>query len=124
MSKIVRAVNAMVSNPELITDVVISTFNPQEIFFMYAQRHKWSVNKGYDSYFLHYYPGNQSIQELAAMNEFEWENFTQVVTYGTEELSTREAISSMNEIYTIIKGKIYNIDDVLDEIIRTDEIPF
>ena len=42
MTKIVQAVNAMISNPDKIKSVIP---NGQEFFFIYKDKYKWSILK-------------------------------------------------------------------------------
>ena len=124
MSRIISAINAMISNPEMIKDVTKS-YDSDDIFFTYDQKHKWSISRdAHNSSCLTYYPGAQSIQQLAGMENYEWSEFQEFIRYTTDEIGTSEAYESMGELYNVVKEKIYNMDKVLTEIIKTDEIPF
>ena len=122
MSKIVKAINVMVSNPAKITHVTEGTHS-DELFFMYMDKHKWSMTRdsGGERYFLHFYPGNTPIEELASYDG-PWEEIA-MVTYASSDLGGREAAASMRELYTILREKQHGVDDILDEIIA-DDIPF
>ena len=118
MSKIVTAVNAMISNPDLITNTINGDMD-SECFFKYDIKHIWSIIESTDGeYILHYYPGNQSLEVLASIPEETWhqENI-HTVPYNTKTLGTKEARDSFKELNTIIKEKVYGMDDVLDDII-------
>jgi len=123
MSKIVQAVNAMIAKPDAITDVIpASAADRDELFFLYDRKYKWSIMKTpADDYLLYYYPGDQSIEVLAAMDE-EWNTFNQYVHYSTKDLGTKEARQTFAELFGIVKERRYDMDKVLDKIIR--DVPF
>ena len=115
----------MISNPKKISKVI--PFN-DEFFFFYNNKHKWSVDKKRggegEEYFLNYYHGNETLEELASDN-VDW-NHIKFITYSSRELKTREAYESMRELYLIIKEKSLGMAEVLDDIIDSDDncIPF
>ena len=120
MSKIVLAVNAMISNPNLISTVIQ---NDKEIFFLYKGKYKWSISlRDGGEHFLWYYPGIETIQQLAATEGQEWEG-TKMVTYKDNDIGTKEAKASFSELYTIIKERVYGVNEVLDDIIADAEEP-
>lgn len=123
MSKIVKAINVMVSNPERIADVIKGDHDT-ECFFMYDGKHPWSILKRNDGhYYMAYYPGNQDIYELSQISSDAWnEGLVHCVTYTSQELGTKEAIESMAELYNIVSQKLYGMDDVLDDIINSDAL--
>lgn len=115
--KIVQVINAMISNQAKIDNVLR---NGGEYFFRYNKKHKWSIIKdeSNETYFIHFYPvENVSIEDLASDNNG-W--YSEFVTYSTADLKTNEAIESFRELYQIVTGKIYGIDDIFDEIIGDD----
>lgn len=121
MNRIVQAVNAMVSNSELITSVVNSN---RETFFLYKGTYKWSIRSDSDEdYILWFYPGNGRIEDLASIEDGNWEGVPMVV-YKTAELGTREAIASFSDLYAVVKEKAYGMDSVLDDIISDSGTPF
>ncbi|MCX7155753.1 MAG: hypothetical protein NTW45_04825 [Rhodocyclales bacterium] len=113
MSKIVQAVNAMIANPQLITNVVRGE---HEFFFLYKNRYTWSMTKREDDYLLWFYPGCSDPNSLTSVEGPEWEGVP-MVTYRANEIGTREAKASFSELYTIIKERLYGLNDVLDDII-------
>lgn len=118
MSKIVQAINAMVSNPDHITNV-IRGYEGSELFFMYDNKYKWSIVKNQkNEYYLHFYPGKQELEHLASWSDDEWHEFSEMVSYNTNDLGTKEARSSLIELYTIISEKLFGMDSVLDDIIE------
>lgn len=121
MSKIVKAINVMISNPHKITDVVKGE-NETECFFRYDKKHLWSILKHDDSnYYMAYYPGNQNVEHLASIPDEEWEHVPiNCVAYTSRELGTKEAKESMAELYNIVNEKVHGMDEVLDEIINSD----
>jgi hypothetical protein len=114
MSKIVQAVNAMISNPRLITQVLQ---NGTEFFFLYRNKYKWSISRRSDGeHWLWYYPGSESLEQLSGFENYEWEE-TPMVTYKDSEIGTKEAKASFAELYTLVKERLYKVNDVLDDII-------
>lgn len=125
MSKIVRAINAMISQSQKIKEVYKGNGNRNELFFVFDDKYKWSIFQTYEgSYILFFYPGDISINFLANMQDFERQNLKDVVAYDEEDLATREASGSLKELYITVLEKLYNLDDVLNDIILTDDIPF
>ncbi|MFB0777982.1 hypothetical protein [Aeromonas salmonicida] len=123
MSKIVKAINVMVSNPERITGVIKGGYET-ECFFIYDGKHPWSILKRDDGhYYMAYYPEGQDIYELSKISSDDW-NYASIlcVSYTSQELGTKEAIESMAELYNIVNQKLYGMDDVLDDIINSDEL--
>jgi hypothetical protein len=124
MSKIVQAANVMVSNPALISDVLFGSAEPDEVFFTYKSKYKWSITKNEDSngcHLLHYYPSEDiSIEALAAMDNFDWNLYNQIVTYSSQEIGSKEAKETFSELYTITIEKQFGMDTVLDDIISDD----
>lgn len=120
MSKIVTAINAMISNPELITNVIQGDID-SECFFNYDKKHSWSIIENKDGkFFLHYYPGNLDIDALASIPGEHWGDADiRSVVYTSEVLGTKEAIDSLKELNSIVREKLYGMDDVLEDIIGT-----
>lgn len=120
MSKIVRAANAMISNPNKITNV---KKGKNEFFFMYNNKYAWSIryDNEEDIYFLFYYHQKVKIDDLIKLEAMNWQDFSDFITYSSKELGTREAYKTFNEIYTIVKEKLLGIDKVLNDIIEDDE---
>lgn len=117
MSKIIRTVNTMIQNPDKITNV---KRKENEYYFLYNEKYKWSIHKSESVYYLHYYPFDITIEEISEIEDLEWEAYD-YVSYNTKELKSREAEESFLELYQILKEKIYNMDKVLDEIIKDGE---
>lgn len=114
MSKIVQAVNAMISNSNLITDVIK---NGEELFFLYKGKYKWSITKrDTEEYYLFYYPLDLHISEIAQLDSSDWQD-TPMVSYSSTDIGTREAIASFSELYNIIKERVFGVNQVLDDII-------
>lgn len=113
MSKIVQAINAMIANPELITNVIQGQ---DELFFLYKGKYKWSIVKREDGIRLWYYPGITDLELLASFEGPEWEGIP-MVSYADTDIGTKEAKASFIELYTIIKESAYGVNAVLDDII-------
>jgi hypothetical protein len=124
MTKIVQAMNAMIQHPENISKVTPTTGgNTLEYFFLYKD-YKWSINcsQPEDSYNLFYYPGGESIENLAALEYPDSEQVT-YIRFSSKDIGTKEALSTFQELYQTIQARLYRIDVVLEDIIK-DEIPF
>lgn len=127
MSKIVRAVNTMIVNRDLITKIIEVE---KEYFFLYKQKYKWSIlpdtkDPEVENYSLIYYKDDRAIEHLSHLEGPEWESVL-YVGYYTRDLKSKEARESFQELYRTVKEKLYNIDEVLDDIIGEDEdeVPF
>ena len=118
MSKIVQAVNAMISHPEKITNVIRGR---REIFFLYKDKYKWSImqDDGGDVR-LWYYPGADSLQSLASYEDTDWEG-TPMVSYRSGDIGTREAQASFSDLYSLLKERVHGINEVLDDIISDND---
>lgn len=117
MSKIVQAVNAMISNPHLISNVLQ---NDGEHFFLYKQKYKWSIRKGESGVNLFFYPTSLDLEILRNFDDEDWMRFSEMIVYRDADIGTKEAKSSFQELFTLVKEKIYGIDEVLDDIISDD----
>lgn len=128
-SKIIIAVNSMISNEQNISRVERSgklaangyAFSYNEyvwLIFRYEDAH------GIQEHILHYFPEMDSddIQSIVDMDEDDWDS-TKRVTYRTSEIDTTEARATFSELFVMLSEKAYGIDDVLNDIISDDE-PF
>lgn len=113
--KIVSAVNAMVANPDRIGEVTPG--GGGETFFSYGGRYKWSIKSELEDVKLWFYPGSQSLQDLANFEGYDWEEFNDLVFYSAKEIGTKEAHSSFEELFRIVKEKRFGVDKALDDII-------
>lgn len=114
MSKIVQATNAMIANPELITNVLSGD---SEFFFLYKGKYKWGIIQAEQKIFLWFYPSKESLEELVSRSfTHDWEG-VDLVRYVDAEIGTREAIASFSELYTLIKEKRYGVQEMLEDII-------
>ncbi|HHX6629191.1 hypothetical protein ACEP27_01635 [Pseudomonas aeruginosa] len=124
MSKIIQAVNVMITNEQKISSVLPGQLSG-EIFFLFNKKHKWSIYKQESGeYFLTYYPGPQPLEYFADMSEEDAAIFTEVVIYNSKSIGTKEGYASLKELYTILQEKLYGMDKVLNDIIESDDIPF
>lgn len=114
--KIVSAVNAMVANSSRISNV--TTGRSGELFFEYGGKYKWSIIRDHEGHIrLWFYPGTQSLEDLASYSDYDWNDFNDMVFYSAKELGTREAIESFEELFRVVKEKQYGVDEALDDII-------
>ena len=120
MSKIIQAINAMISNPAFITDV---HEHELEYFFLYKGKYKWSIKVAEDTINLWFYPGLQSLDELVHTRDWQ---YIPMIHYSSKDIGTKEAKASLNELYNLVKEKLYSVDKVLDDIIADleDDLPF
>ncbi|WP_052435033.1 hypothetical protein [Ectopseudomonas mendocina] len=122
MSKIVQAINSMIANAGLLANVVEghNTRNGEEYFFCYKEKYIWSIYLREDGdYWVYYYPEAMSSAQAASIQDF---STYPTVAYGDNDLRSREARESVAELFMILKGKLYDIDAVLDDIINDDLI--
>ena len=119
MSRIIRAVNSMISQKEKISNVLK---RQSECFFLFDKKYKWSIlhRSDTDSYILYYYSGDISLEVLASMDDFEWDNFKDYVMYSSSEIKTIEAHDTFAELYLIVKEIAHGVDKVLDDIIGSE----
>ena len=113
--KIIQVINAMISNPDLITNVVK---NQHEYFFLYNLKHKWSISIDDDGeYYLNIYPTENPNFDVLATYNGDW---TQInyVSYNTKELKTNEALESFSELYKIVSDRLLGIDEIFDDILQ------
>jgi len=130
MSRIVQAVNAMISLKSNIGNVR-KGLCPNEFYFSYNNKYVWSISMDEDNedFIITNYPlpdfnnVDDYIHKLSMLDPPEFENID-LVAYSSRDLKTREAKESFSELYTIIKEKLLGIDEVLDDIIRDAEVPF
>lgn len=118
MSKVISAANAMIMNSKKISPVLLGR-GGSEIFFTYDGKYNWSMTCPEGNYFLFFYPSssNYSLEQLARIDDpEEWEHLA-MVRYDAKELGTREAMETFAELYTVIKEKVYKVDEALDDII-------
>jgi len=113
--KIVSAVNAMIANSERIGDVIQGSGG--ETFFSYGGKYKWSMKREDGEVKLWFYPGSQSLKELASYEGYDWQDFSDMVFYSSKEIGTREAADSFEELIRIVKEKRFGVDKALDDII-------
>lgn len=113
--KIVQVLNTIITNQKLVSNVLR---NEREYFFIYDNKYKWSILKGdkSDNYFVHFYPTEERTLEQLAY-ETDWQEFTNFVTYSTEDLKTKEAQETFTELYQIVATKVFGIDDMFDDIL-------
>lgn len=119
MSKIVQAVNAMISNPRYIINVTAAN---EELFFLYKGKYIWSMRKDDDEYILWFYPSGDMEELMIRSNNGNWEG-VQMVTYKTSEIGTKEGRNSFAELYTLLTEREFGLNDVLEDII-SDGDPF
>jgi hypothetical protein len=124
MSKIVQAVNAMISNPKHISAVTsVETNNGDtEIFFIYKLKYNWSMKNLDNVYLLFYYPGSTSMEKLIPIASGENWTSLKMVTYSTEDIGTIESQQSFSELYNILYEKVFGVDEMFNDILSDMDI--
>jgi hypothetical protein len=121
MSKIVSAVNAMILRSDRINPAILG--EDGEVFFTYDSKYNWSIKQNEDDFVLWFYPGSGSVEALARQRS--WDEDIPVVVYKASQTGGREAKDTFRELYTIVREKVFGLDDVLKDIIDgADDIPF
>jgi hypothetical protein len=113
MSKIVQAINSMIQNNEYLHDVTLSD---GEFFFKY-KGYIWSIKNTDDGYYLYYYPGFTEVNHVICANNNGVINSDSYALYRSADIKTREAYESFSELHQIVRNKLFNMDNVLDDII-------
>ncbi len=116
MSKIIQAVNVMITNQDRISTV---KREKDEYYFLYKEIYLWSIeyNEEENSYSLFFYPGQNDSQIVIQQLEELGFSGVNYVSYGTKSLSTTEAFNSFRDLYTKVREKLFNVNKYLDEII-------
>lgn len=115
MSKIIQAVNAMISKSDKISKCIE---NDGEYFFLYNEKYRWSIVRyGDDSYSLFYYSCEESIEQLSLLGERARLEGVDFVQYSTRDLKFRESYESFQDLYLTITEKLHGVDIMLDDII-------
>ncbi|HEL3864721.1 TPA: hypothetical protein UM690_002651 [Stenotrophomonas maltophilia] len=121
--KIVAAVNAMISRPDLIGSSVQGT-STNEFFFLYNGKFKWSILANHDDVAIFFYTGSDTIEDLAQIDSDSdpdaWEHI-KFVRYSARDIGTKEASDTFSDLMKIVKEKQFGVSDALDEIIMTAE---
>jgi hypothetical protein len=119
MSKIVRAVNTMITNQEKISNIIKKKKN---YYFLYDDRYKWSIEywEYKNIYYLRFFSGEQPLESIASMIDVEWATFDEMIVYSTEELGTKEAYDTFKDLYMILQERSLGVDKILDDIIKGD----
>ncbi|WP_122745506.1 hypothetical protein [Pseudomonas viridiflava] len=119
MSKIVIAANAMIANQSRISNVLPGD-NDNEVFFLFDRKYKWSAIKRADQHYaLFYYPGRQTIESLAGMRGEDWAEFSHMVSYNSKDIGTKESLDTFRDLYVLVNGMKYGMEQVLDDIIES-----
>ena len=108
----------MISNPKLI-GVVKKGIASDEFFFTYKDKYKWSIRKVNETFILYFYPGDYDIRNLLAVDE--WEN-VDMISYNPEQIGTREAMSSFEDLYGLMAERATGMNEILDDIISDVEL--
>ncbi|PCJ53569.1 MAG: hypothetical protein COA79_22670 [Planctomycetota bacterium] len=123
MSKIVKAINAMISQKDRISHVVLG-HSENTFFFLYSKKHKWSIHKDLNDIFtINYYTGGELIDYLANVRDEEWQEIENIMRYIESDLGSREDQESLSELFMLLNEKLLGMDVILDDII-SDDIPF
>ena len=126
MSKIVEAINSMIKNSSLIEDVAVTSTlyyddtNIHTYFFRY-KTYIWSIedyiNNNFKGFLLKYYPGYSKVSDVMRYIQEKGMTEDNYVQYDSSSLKTRESEESFIELNRIVREKLHNVDQVLDDII-------
>lgn len=119
--KIVPAINSMIEHSDKITKVIKSNnASESEYFFLFKDKYKWSILKGTMGVIkLYYYPDSYyTLDELAGLQPMNWNNIN-FAEFKDSDIKTTEATESFAELLQTVKHKLFDIDDVLNDIIGT-----
>ena len=126
MSKIVKVVNAMLSNSNSISTVIN---HDGYWFFLYDEKYAWCIQswdfEGENRYMLYFLKGEGSsyvndVREFEILSRQDVRSLTKngkAIEYNTNEISSDEALQSFRLLYTAVREKGIGIDKVFDEII-------
>jgi len=147
MSKLIQAINTMIINSDKISEGIVYKGEYFFRYMSYVWSIKPSdFNRDY--FILTYYPNYSSVLNLKAdmqnkadmhlgttvksINKSPSEklrdkllNYTSdikpagIVTYNSESYKTKEAIESFRDLYKTVSEKLYDVDNVLDDIISS-----
>lgn len=86
-----------------------------EFFFIYDMKYLWSILQTSikDDYLLFYYKGMPPIPKLLEDKD----RFSKAIGYSSLDFKTKEAIESFRDLFNIVKGKTYGMDEVLNDIL-------
>jgi hypothetical protein len=117
MTKIVSAVNVMISNKNAIGNIKRSH---GAFYFIYDKKYKWSIHpvKKSQDYVLFFYPGTVSLDTIMEMDVEDWNTFDEYIMYKTDEIKAPEAKKVFTELFTILKERQFGLDNILNDIIE------
>ena len=126
MSKIVKVVNAMLSNSNRISTVIN---HDGYWFFLYDEKYAWCIQsweyEGENRYMLFFLKGEGStyvnnVREFEILSRQDARSLIKngkAIEYNTNEISSDEALQAFRLLYTTVREKGIGIDKVFDEII-------
>jgi hypothetical protein len=131
MSRIIQAINSMIINRDQITETSeykseyffkflnyvwsIKSISSDSIFDMFHNQ----IRSSTEDYILTYYPGYTSVS--SALNDVIQNKTIKVVRYSDDTFKSQEATESFRDLYKTITEKVYNLDNVLDDIISLSD---
>ncbi len=119
MSKIVRTINAMLSNAGKITETLAAG---GDYYFVYDGKHRWSIGTCDDGYALTYFATSLNLSAISRMRyDGGALDMINPVTYLSNDIGTREARESFRELFMTVRDRASGLDRVMDEIIGDDE---
>lgn len=116
-SRVIQVVNTMITKSDLIKNVIPGSLSVSELFFVYNFKYRWSImykDTSPDDYILYYYHTDLTITDLAQTPA----NLLDFITYKASDFKSQEAYESFQDLYNVIKGKLFGMDDVLNDILR------
>jgi hypothetical protein len=111
MSRIVRVVNAMISNPAYIHKVDKDVDG--KYLFQY-KNYMWGIEvanqNDVDVCYLYFYPKWEGGQLWADPIDF--------IKYSTLQIDGREAYQSFFDLYNLVREKAFNVSQAFDDILK------
>lgn len=127
MSKIVAAINTMVSNSNKISNVInVNTY----WFFLYDDKYAWCIEsreyEGENRYVLFFIKAEHNfyVNDTIIFERFSRKDVRSLVKngeaieYNSNEIGSDESLQAFRLLFTAIKEKGIGIDKVLDDIIN------
>jgi hypothetical protein len=112
--KIIIVINTMIKNRDKIKEVVEYS---GKYYFIY-NKYLWSIDyfPAEDNYILSYYPelNMDDLKIIGTANHHQLKR----IDYSFTQYKTMEAYETFQELYQIVKEGFYNIDEVIEDILK------
>lgn len=115
---IIKVINKMILNSGAIGNVYPAPGNSSnEFFFVFNMKHFWSIllTGLRDDFLLFYYKDNPSFKDLVEDKD----RFSNAICYSTMDFKSKEATESFRDLFNIVKGKTYGMEEVFKDILNS-----